>query len=330
MRVLVTGGAGFIGSAVVRHILETTNFEVGVVDKMGYASDIKNAPILDNPRVTFFDFDLVLPFKTNSMIEDFDPHIIMHLAAESHVDGSIAAPSEFVYANVIGTLNLLEAVRNRSKSLIMFHHVSTDEVYGDLNDREEADAKFKETDAYDPSSPYSASKAASDHLVRAWNRTYKIPTVITNCSNNYGPYHYPEKLIPAVITSALTGNPIRIYGEGKQVRDWLYVEDHAKALFKVATEGKNGETYNIGGCNEKTNLEVIGAILSLLKEKTGKDYSHLVKHVTDRPGHDLRYAIDPTKIMETLNWKPEETFDTGIEKTVQWYLDNQEWWKDKV
>lgn len=325
MRFLITGGLGFIGSAVVRYLLENTDHEVGIIDKMGYASDFRNVNSI-NPRLRFWEFDLANSYVTNEIVHSYDPHYIMHLAAESHVDNSIASPRVFVESNITGTFNLLEAARHCAPSLIKFHHISTDEVYGDLADRDEAGSLFKEDDKYDPSSPYSASKAASDHLVSAWHRTYGLPVVITNCSNNYGPYHHPEKLIPKVITNALQGKKIPLYGNGDQIRDWLYVEDHARALYKVVTDGVIGEKYNIGGHNEHTNEVVIHTILNALDI----NFWDIVERVADRPGHDLRYAIDASKIQRELNWKPQETFVTGIEKTVQWYIENEQWWKSKV
>lgn len=325
MRFLITGGAGFIGSAVVRYLLEHTDHEIGIIDKMGYASDAKNIPTW-NPRIRFWGFDLANAYATKEIVKSYDPHYIMHLAAESHVDNSIASPHVFIESNITGTFNLLEAARGCAPSLIKFHHISTDEVYGDLADRDEANSLFKEDDKYDPSSPYSASKAASDHLVSAWHRTYGLPVVITNCSNNYGPYHHPEKLIPKVITNALQGKKIPLYGNGNQIRDWLYVEDHARALYTVVTQGVTGEKYNIGGHNEHTNEVVIQTILNTLNI----DFWDIVERVSDRPGHDLRYAIDASKIRRDLDWQPRETFVTGIEKTVKWYLDNEQWWKRKV
>ncbi|BBK09355.1 dTDP-glucose 4,6-dehydratase [Klebsiella phage 05F01] len=327
MRYLITGGLGFIGSAVVRKLLESKDNVVGIIDSETYAADSRNVPLF---FVDYFNVDLSNKDDVNSVVKEFNPDYVMHLAAESHVDNSIKSPSLFIESNIIGTFNLLEAVRFYAPNLIKFHHISTDEVYGDLSDREELNSLFKETDAYDPSSPYSASKAASDHLVRAWHRTYGLPTVITNCSNNYGPYHHPEKLIPRVITNALLGKEIPIYGAGSQIRDWLYVEDHAKALITAVMNAVPGSTYNIGGHNERSNLRVVEIILNLLKDKTGKDYTHLIKYVTDRPGHDLRYAIDATKIGDELGWHPEETFESGIDKTVTWYLENREWWEGKI
>jgi len=326
MRFLITGGAGFIGSAVVRYLLENTDHQIGVIDKIGYASDLRNAKFFNNPRISFYAYDLFNAERVNGIVEYFDPHYIMHLAAESHVDNSISSPEVFIQSNVNGTFNLLEAARHYAPSLIKFHHISTDEVYGDLCDRDEANALFKEDDKYDPSSPYSASKAASDHLVSAWHRTYGLPVVITNCSNNYGPYHHPEKLIPKVITNALQGKKIPLYGNGSQIRDWLYVEDHARALYTVVTKGVIGEKYNIGGHNEHTNKIVIHTILNALNI----DFWDIVELASDRPGHDLRYAIDASKISRELNWKPRETFATGIEKTVEWYLENRWWWESKV
>lgn len=325
MRFLVTGGAGFIGSAVVRYLLDQTEHEVGVIDKMGYVSDIRNFNKF-HPRLRFWEFDLKEAYVLKEIVRSFDPHYIMHLAAESHVDNSISSPSLFIESNITGTFNLLEAARYCAPNLIKFHHISTDEVYGDLADRDEADSLFREDDKYDPSSPYSASKAASDHLVSAWHRTYGLPVVITNCSNNYGPYHHPEKLIPKVITNALQAKKIPLYGNGSQIRDWLYVEDHARALFTVVTQGKIGDKYNIGGHNEKTNMEVIRVIL----DELGINFSDAIEYVRDRPGHDLRYAIDSTKIQKDLGWIPLETFESGIAKTVKWYLDNDGWWKTKV
>lgn len=334
MKIIVTGGAGFIGSAVIRHIINSTNNIVLNVDKLTYAGNLESlVDVENNPRYSFKQIDICDADAVVQAFDDFQPDLIMHLAAESHVDRSIDGPAEFINTNIVGTYTLLEAARKywqaleeEKKSTFKFHHISTDEVYGDL---ERTRDLFTETTPYAPSSPYSASKASSDHLVRAWYRTYGLPIVITNCSNNYGPYHFPEKLIPLVILNALDGKPLPIYGKGDQIRDWLYVEDHARALYKVVTEGTIGETYNIGGHNEKQNIEVVRTICSILDElkpqSNGQPYESLITFVTDRPGHDVRYAIDATKIKNDLGWIPEETFDTGIRKTVEWYLNNLEW-----
>ena len=337
MKIIVTGGAGFIGSSVIRCILTHSDMSVINVDKLTYAGNLESLAGLErDPRYAFEEIDICNKSGVERIFEKHKPSAIMHLAAESHVDRSIDMPYEFIRTNIYGTFNFLnialsyyETLNGSAKKYFRFHHVSTDEVYGDLAD---TDSLFSETTAYSPSSPYSASKAASDHLVRAWGRTYSLPIVITNCSNNYGPYHFPEKLIPHVILSALHGKPLPIYGDGLQVRDWLYVEDHAKALIKVVTDGKIGETYNIGGHNEKTNLEVVETICDLLEELAPvkplgvNNYRDLITFVRDRPGHDVRYAIDASKIERELGWVPEETFETGLRKTVQWYLDNRSWW----
>lgn len=334
MKILVTGGAGFIGSAVVRHIINNTNDTVLNVDKLTYAGNLESLiSIENNPRYQFAQADICDAVAMTKLFNEFQPDLVMHLAAESHVDRSIDGPSAFIQTNIVGTYNLLEVARSYwqnltddQKAIFKFHHISTDEVYGDLAD---TDDLFTETTSYAPSSPYSASKASSDHLVRAWQRTYGLPTIVTNCSNNYGPYHFPEKLIPLMILNALDGKPLPVYGNGQQIRDWLYVEDHARALYKVITEGKIGETYNIGGHNEKANIDVVKTICAILDElqpqANGQKYESLITYVKDRPGHDLRYAIDATKIKKELNWMPEETFETGIRKTVEWYLNNLEW-----
>ncbi|MCM7876709.1 dTDP-glucose 4,6-dehydratase [Enterobacter kobei] len=338
MKILVTGGAGFIGSAVVRHIINNTQDVVCVVDCLTYAGNIESlAPVQDNPRYSFSLTDITDAKGVADVFNTFQPDIVMHLAAESHVDRSIDGPAAFIQTNVIGTFILLEASRqyyasldDERKKAFRFHHISTDEVFGDLHD---ADDLFTEETPYAPSSPYSASKAGSDHLVRAWNRTYGLPTVITNCSNNYGPYHFPEKLIPLIILNALAGKPLPVYGNGEQIRDWLYVEDHARALYKVATEGENGETYCIGGHNERKNIDVVKTICAILdkiidkKPKEISSFADLITFVADRPGHDLRYAIDATKMKNALHWEPLETFESGIEKTIYWYLNNQGWWQ---
>lgn len=338
MKILVTGGAGFIGSAVVRHIINNTQDVVCVVDCLTYAGNIESlAPVQDNPRYSFSLTDITDAKGVADVFNTFQPDIVMHLAAESHVDRSIDGPAAFIQTNVIGTFILLEASRqyyasldDERKKAFRFHHISTDEVFGDLHD---ADDLFTEDTPYAPSSPYSASKAGSDHLVRAWNRTYGLPTVITNCSNNYGPYHFPEKLIPLIILNALAGKPLPVYGNGEQIRDWLYVEDHARALYKVATEGENGETYCIGGHNERKNIDVVKTICAILdkiidkKPKEISSFADLITFVADRPGHDLRYAIDATKMKNALHWEPLETFESGIEKTIHWYLNNQGWWQ---
>ncbi|BCB62873.1 dTDP-glucose 4,6-dehydratase [Halomonas sp. A020] len=362
---LITGGAGFIGSAVVRELVANTQHHVINVDKLTYAGNLESlVTVQDNERYTFIQADICDAPAMQRLFDEHQPDIVMHLAAESHVDRSIDGPAEFIQTNVVGTAVLLEAARAYWKALqqqnaakaeaFRFHHISTDEVYGDL---EGTDDLFTETTPYAPSSPYSASKASSDHLVRAWQRTYGLPTLVTNCSNNYGPYHFPEKLIPLMILNALAGKPLPVYGDGQQIRDWLYVEDHARALIKVATEGQVGETYNIGGHNEQTNLHVVETICDILDElvplKANEStqnathhspftihhspftihnsplttYKQLITFVTDRPGHDVRYAIDASKIERELGWKPAETFETGLRKTVEWYLANETWWK---
>jgi dTDP-glucose 4,6-dehydratase len=333
MKILVTGGAGFIGSAAVRHIIQNTKDEVVIVDKLTYAGNKDNLiDVCHSDRYIFERVDICDHAMLREVFKLHAPDAVMHLAAESHVDRSINSPDDFIKTNIVGTYNMLEVARaywlnldDSKKSVFRFHHISTDEVYGDL---EESDDLFTEDTSYAPSSPYSASKAASDHLVRAWHRTYKLPIVITNCSNNYGPYHFPEKLIPLVILNALEGKPLPIFGAGDQVRDWLYVEDHARALFRVITKGRIGETYNIGGHNEKANIEVVKLICDLLDELVPLDtgsYHAQITHVEDRLGHDRRYAIDAGKIASELGWIPEETFESGIRKTVLWYLDNQRW-----
>jgi len=336
MKILVTGGAGFIGSAVVRHIIQNTPHTVINVDKLTYAGNLESLrSIAGNARHIFEQVDICDAAEVKRVFAQHAPDRIMHLAAESHVDRSIDGPAEFIQTNIVGTYTLLEAAREYWKGLnqadrenFRFHHISTDEVYGDLDGPEDL---FVETTPYAPSSPYSASKASSDHLVRAWRRTFGLPTLVTNCSNNYGPYHFPEKLIPLMILNALEGKPLPVYGKGDQIRDWLYVEDHARALVLVLMEGKVGETYNIGGHNEKRNIDVVRSICQLLESLQPQKpagvnrYEDLITFVTDRPGHDKRYAIDASKIQNELGWTPDETFESGLHKTVQWYLDNQEW-----
>lgn len=335
---LVTGGAGFIGSNLIRYILKNFNYLVVNLDVLTYAGNLDSLSDIEaNPHYRFEKCDIGDEARIEEIFDKYHPNIVMHLAAESHVDRSIKEPKKFLETNIIGTYSLLNRARiyfqrltDEDKLNFRFHHISTDEVYGDLEGTEDL---FIETTSYAPSSPYSASKASSDHLVRAWGRTYGLPIIITNCSNNYGPYHFPEKLIPHIIINALQGKLLPIYGDGLQVRDWLYVEDHAKALMKVVLEGKVGETYNIGGHNEKTNIEVVKAICEILDElvpvKPGNiaNYYDLISFVDDRPGHDTRYAIDASKIKKELEWLPEETFETGLRKTIQWYLDNRVWWE---
>lgn len=334
MKILVTGGAGFIGSAVIRHIINETQDSVINLDKLTYAGNLESLiNVSDSQRYTFEQVDICDANELKRVFVDYQPDIVMHLAAESHVDRSIDGPDEFIQTNIVGTYNILEVARaywsnlpENRKQAFRFHHISTDEVYGDLEGTTDL---FTETTSYAPSSPYSASKASSDHLVRAWQRTYGFPTIITNCSNNYGPYHFPEKLVPLTILNALDGKPLPIYGKGDQIRDWLYVEDHARALYQVATEGVVGETYNIGGHNEKQNIEVVKTICKILDElepqANSQSYESLISFVKDRPGHDMRYAIDASKIANELNWTPDESFESGIRKTVEWYLNNLEW-----
>jgi dTDP-glucose 4,6-dehydratase len=337
MKVLLTGGAGFIGSAVVRHIISDTQSSVINVDKLTYAGNLDSvASVSGDPRYSFEQVDICNRVELEHIFTKHQPDVVMHLAAESHVDRSIDGPAAFIETNIVGTYTMLEVARSywsglaaERKAAFRFHHISTDEVYGDLHG---TDDLFTETTPYAPSSPYSASKASSDHLVRAWHRTYGLPVVVTNCSNNYGPYHFPEKLIPLMILNALAGKPLPVYGKGDQIRDWLYVEDHARALYKVVTEGVVGETYNIGGHNEKQNIEVVKTICSILEELAPikhstlniQNYESLITFVQDRPGHDLRYAIDASKIARELGWVPEETFESGLRKTVQWFLYDSE------
>ena len=369
--ILVTGGAGFIGSALVRHLINETQCQVINVDKLTYAGNLENLKtVADNNRYHFEQVDICDSNAIERIFRQYQPDFVMHLAAESHVDRSIDGPADFIQTNIVGTYNLLEQARgywsqleSEKRQAFRFHHISTDEVYGDLPHPDETKSPspsmgegrgegeklplFTEQTAYAPSSPYSATKASSDHLVRAWHRTYGLPILITNCSNNYGPYHFPEKLIPLIILNALEGKPLPVYGKGDQIRDWLYVEDHARALFKVVTDGKIGETYNIGGHNEKQNIEVVKTICAILDElrpseakrvkreegvaspltsnSSQESYASLITYVTDRPGHDRRYAIDASKIQQELGWQPQETFESGIRKTVEWYLDNPEW-----
>lgn len=333
MRIFVTGGAGFIGSALVRYLVSEIGAEVLNYDKLTYAGNLSSLrPIEKSPNYRFVHADICDFGAVSQAINEFKPTQIMHLAAESHVDRSISGAKDFIETNVVGTFTMLECARQywntlegEDKNNFRFLHVSTDEVYGSLGD----EGLFEEVTPYDPSSPYSASKAASDHLAKAWHRTYGMPIVVSNCSNNYGPYHFPEKLIPLNILNALEGKPITVYGQGLNVRDWLYVEDHARALHLICTKGRLGETYNVGGRNERTNIDVVNRICELMDKLRPQNAPHskLITFVTDRPGHDARYAIDATKLESELRWKAQENFDTGIEKTVEWYLENEEWWR---
>jgi len=341
VKILVTGGAGFIGSAVIRYIIDNTEDSVINLDKLTYAGNLESLKSVEHSdRYAFEHVDICNRTELDRVFLMHKPDAVMHLAAESHVDRSITGPSDFIQTNIVGTYNLLEAAReywnalaDDAKKAFRFHHISTDEVYGDLPHPDEQEGElplFTEQTSYAPSSPYSASKASSDHLVRAWLRTYGFPTLVTNCSNNYGPFHFPEKLIPLVILNALEGKALPIYGKGDQIRDWLFVEDHARALYKVVTKGVVGETYNIGGHNEKQNIEVVQTICSILDTLVPKNtkYAEQITYVTDRPGHDRRYAIDSTKMSAELNWTPIETFETGLRKTIEWYLTNQKWCKN--
>ena len=341
MRILVTGGAGFIGSAVIRHLVNETDHDVLNIDALTYAGNLESIPCTDSPRYDFKKIDIRDAMALEQAFDEYKPDAVMHLAAESHVDRSIDGPSIFIETNITGTFNILQVSRKywskldgEAQKKFRFHHISTDEVYGDLG----STGLFKETTSYDPSSPYSASKASSDHLVRSWHRTYGLPVLVTNCSNNYGPYHFPEKLIPLMILNALAGKALPVYGDGGQIRDWLYVEDHARALVKVLIEGGVGETYNIGGHNERKNIDVVRTICSILEELAPSNaysrsdanpdgFESLITYVADRPGHDVRYAIDAGKIERELGWKPQETFETGLRKTVKWYLSNEGWWQ---
>ncbi|MFA5082105.1 MAG: dTDP-glucose 4,6-dehydratase [Hydrogenophilaceae bacterium] len=334
---LITGGAGFIGSAVIRHLIANSDHNVVNVDCLTYAGNLESlTTVADDPRYRFERVDIRDAAEVGRLFAQYRPDGIMHLAAESHVDRSIDGPAEFIQTNIVGTYTLLEAARNYwsglegdKKAQFRFHHISTDEVYGSLGDT----GLFTESTCYEPNSPYSASKAASDHLVRAWHHTYGLPVVTTNCSNNYGPCHFPEKLIPLMILNCLEGKPLPVYGNGQQIRDWLYVEDHARALVLVLLQGRPGETYNIGGHNERKNLDVVHTLCDLLEEMHPDKpaglarYRDLITYVADRPGHDLRYAIDASKIQRELGWTPAETFETGMRKTVRWYLDNEPWWR---
>ncbi|PVE21378.1 dTDP-glucose 4,6-dehydratase [Microvirga sp. KLBC 81] len=332
---LVTGGAGFIGSAVARLLIRDTLHQVLVLDKLTYAGNLDSLePIANNPRYGFVQADIADAERVREVIDEFQPDVIMHLAAESHVDRSIDSPGKFVQTNVVGTYTLLQAALGYWRRLsaerqaaFRFHHISTDEVFGTLG----GDGFFHEEYPYQPSSPYSASKAASDHFVRAWYHTYGLPTLVTNCSNNYGPYHFPEKLIPLIILNALEGKPLPVYGKGENVRDWLFVDDHARALIRVIENGRPGETYAIGGHNERRNIDVVRAICALIDELAPDQAigprENLITYVTDRPGHDLRYAIDASKIERELGWRPAETFESGLRKTVEWYLANRHWWE---
>ena len=338
MRILVTGGAGFIGSALVRHLIEDSEHEVLNFDKLTYAGTLSTVEqVADSDRYRFIQGDICDEVAVQSAINDFQPDIITHLAAESHVDRSIDGPGAFIQTNLVGTYTMLSAARafwqrldDSKRAAFRFHHISTDEVYGSLGET----GLFTEETPYDPRSPYSASKAGSDHLVSAWGHTYGLPVLITNCSNNYGPFHFPEKLIPLMIVKALAGDPLPVYGKGDQVRDWLYVEDHVRALRAVFERGEVGRTYNVGGHNEKQNIEVVNtvcAILDRLRPRAdGQSYATQITSVADRPGHDKRYAIDATRIGEELGWEPRETFESGIEKTVGWYLDHEDWWRSIV
>ncbi len=335
LKIMVTGGAGFIGSAVIRHLIQNTEHQVLNVDKLTYAGNLESlATVSDSPRYQFAQVDICDAEGVKQCFNEFQPEAVMHLAAESHVDRSIDGPKEFIETNIVGTYTLLEAARDywlnlspEAQQQFRFHHISTDEVYGTLGET----GLFMETTAYQPNSPYSASKASSDHLVRAWHHTFKLPVVTTNCSNNYGPYQFPEKLIPLMILNALSGKKLPVYGKGENIRDWLFVDDHARALCLVLTQGKVGETYNIGGHNEKTNLDVVHTLCDLLDQllpdSPHAPHRQLIEFVTDRPGHDLRYAIDASKIQRELGWSPAETFETGLRQTVEWYLNNKEWWQ---